>query len=254
MAAHVVRLPQINLAAVLVEQNPHIDLKLHNYENSTRNFLKALTNYKNRAISTIADRRKYQSTEKKKVLEKTQLVETETNQCKLREIELVAELEREKQERKDAELSVAAFKRQLASLREKCSSIEVEIEHYRAVTENLRREKDKERSVLSTHASHVSPELLSCEQRLSCFVEGIQKDRLLVRFQHIDRYDSGREATFVLDVSTRLYKVITSSPHLPTLPLLVDALNDSGDIFDFIRQVRKGYGELVTKVTQSIAS
>ena len=153
--AHVLRLPQIDLTAVLAEQNPQIDLRLEVYENSTRNFLKAVANYKNRAIATISDRRANQAAEKKKVIEKTQVVEAETNQCKLSEIELVArvwsfipprsrltatpDLEKEKQERKDAELSVAGFKRQFASLREKCTSIEAEIAQYRAITENLRR-------------------------------------------------------------------------------------------------------------------
>ena len=49
------------------------------------------------------------------------------------------DLEREKEERKDAELSVAAFKRQLANLRDRCSAIEAETEQYRAITANLRR-------------------------------------------------------------------------------------------------------------------
>ncbi|RDB15568.1 hypothetical protein Hypma_004131, partial [Hypsizygus marmoreus] len=38
-------------------------------------------------------------------------------------------LEREKEERKERNFRGAAFKRQLASLREKCTSIEAEIEH-----------------------------------------------------------------------------------------------------------------------------
>jgi kinetochore protein Spc25 len=88
--AHVLRLPQIDLTSVLADQNPRIDLKLEVYENSTRNFLKAVANYKNRAITTISDRRNNQAAEKKKVIEKTQLVGSETNQCKLKEIELVA--------------------------------------------------------------------------------------------------------------------------------------------------------------------
>jgi len=87
---HVLRLPQIDLASVLAEQNSHIELRTHIYENSTRNFLKALITYKNRAIATISDRRKHQAMEKKKMAERINLVEAETNQCKLREIELVA--------------------------------------------------------------------------------------------------------------------------------------------------------------------
>ena len=48
-------------------------------------------------------------------------------------------LEHEKEERKDGELSVAAFKRQLASLRDRCASIEVDIDQYQGITQNLRR-------------------------------------------------------------------------------------------------------------------
>lgn len=51
----------------------------------------------------------------------------------------MVELEREKEERKDAELSVAAFKRQLATLRDKIASVETDIEQYRALIQNLRR-------------------------------------------------------------------------------------------------------------------
>lgn len=49
------------------------------------------------------------------------------------------ELEREKEERKDAELSVAAFKRQLASLKDKVASVEADIEQYRVLVQDLRR-------------------------------------------------------------------------------------------------------------------
>lgn len=155
--AHVLRVPQIDLSAILSTSNPQIDLRLPVYETSTRNFLKAVSNYKNRALTNISERRAAQAAEKKRILEKTQAIEAETNQCKLREIDLVAgawlsstilliprtsrhtELEREKEERKDTELSAAAFKRQLAGLREKCQTIEAEIEQYRAITANLRR-------------------------------------------------------------------------------------------------------------------
>ena len=50
-----------------------------------------------------------------------------------------AVVEKEQEERKDAELAVAAFKRQLASLREKCSAVDSEIEQYRALVTTLHR-------------------------------------------------------------------------------------------------------------------
>ncbi|KAF9466858.1 chromosome segregation protein Spc25-domain-containing protein [Collybia nuda] len=243
---HVLRFPQVDLASVLANQNPRIDLRLEVYENSTRNFLKAVANYKNRAIATISDRRNNQTTEKKKIIERTQLVEAETNQCKLTEIELVADLEREKEEKRDAELSVAAFKRQLASLKERCSSIEVEIEQYRAITGNLRRERNKERSTLTMHASRVSPALEACEHRLSCIVEGIEREQLLIRFWLVDPSEPQREFSFVMDVSDTAYKVIMSSPPLPSLPILVDDLNITRDVYGFIKLVREAYEAHIT--------
>jgi kinetochore protein Spc25 len=85
-----VRIPQIDLAAVLADPNPHIDLKIQAYETSTRNFLKAVANYKTRTIATIADRRAKHAVEMKRALEKIAAAEVETNQCKMKEIQLVA--------------------------------------------------------------------------------------------------------------------------------------------------------------------
>ena len=48
-------------------------------------------------------------------------------------------LDREQEEKKELEASVAAFKRQLASFREKCSFVEAEIEQQRAIAANLQR-------------------------------------------------------------------------------------------------------------------
>jgi kinetochore protein Spc25 len=246
------RTPQIDLAAILSDQHPSIDLRTESFDNSSRNFLKALTSYKNRAITTLSERRKHQAQEKKKVVERTQAVEVEIGQCKLKEIDLVArelvcrppldwiaeifrwcatELEREKEERKDAELTVAGLKRQHASLRDKIATVDADIEQYRALAQNLRRgtlllslpdilwldfvypkfcsvptEKNQEISTLNTFASHVSPEVQLCERRLVSTIEGVGKDRLLVRFSSIDPTDPDREATFVLDISAQNYK------------------------------------------------
>jgi kinetochore protein Spc25 len=52
----------------------------------------------------------------------------------------------------------------------------------------------------------MSPELSIFEQWLSCVVEGIKKDQLLVRFYQVDPSDSNRDFSFVIDVSDRIYK------------------------------------------------
>lgn len=84
---HGLRVPQIDLAAILADPNPRIDLRVQACETSTRNFLKAVGNYKTRTIATITDRRAAHAAEKKRLLEKIVNVETETNECKMKEID-----------------------------------------------------------------------------------------------------------------------------------------------------------------------
>jgi kinetochore protein Spc25 len=299
---HTLRLPQIDLASVLTHPNPQIDLRIAAYETSTRNFLKAVSNYKNRAIATISDRRITQAAEKKKIADKTQAVEVETNQCKVAEIALVAgksicliwrelecgwwrwvDLEREQEERKDAELSVAAFKRRLASLRDKCASIDAEIEQYRAITANIQRgvcvhfsvffllilttEQRKRRNdqpwANTLHASRPNSRRMNdgCvvswkESRRTGFwfgfriLTGLNRSASLAlcsifqqRFIKVCRVAIFLSLVRVLiapDVT-----VLTSTPVLPTLPSLVEELNDSGDIYGFVRRVRRAFEELV---------
>ncbi len=86
----VLRVPKLDLPAVLAQQNPQIDLRLEAYEASTRNFFKAVSNYTQRAVTEITNRKNAFAVEKKKIAEKTTQIETETNQSKLREIELIA--------------------------------------------------------------------------------------------------------------------------------------------------------------------
>jgi kinetochore protein Spc25 len=100
------------------------------------------------------------------------------------------------------------------------------------------------------------------ENRLSCVVEGVDKDQILVRMSKIDPSDPEREFTFVLDVSGNSYKgvcslnsdchlplnqpsVLTSTPSLATLPLLVARLRETKDVLVFIKEVREAYVDMV---------
>ncbi|KAI0823884.1 chromosome segregation protein Spc25-domain-containing protein [Trametes gibbosa] len=243
----VLRVPKLDLQAVLAQQNPQIDLRLDGYEASTRNFLIAVSNYTQRAVAEIQNRKDAYALEKKRLAEKTQNIEAETNQCKLKEIELIkaAELDKEQEEKKESEASVAAFRRQLSAIKEKCASLDVEIEQHRVVASNLLRERKREQSILNTHAARAHPELAACEAALKCTVEGLGNDKILVRFTHVDPADVQREFSLVIDASARMYKVPTTTPFLPTLPILLDELNDSRDIYAFIRHVRSAFRELV---------
>ncbi|KAJ3485718.1 hypothetical protein NLI96_g4766 [Meripilus lineatus] len=245
--AHVVRVSKLDLATVLSQPNPQIDLRIESYESSTRDFLSAVSNYTQRGVAEITQRKNNFVNNKNKILDKTKQIENETNNCKVKELELMAVLERETEERKEAELSVAAFRRQLSALKEKCATIDVEIEQHKAKLQNLQREHHRETSLLNSHAARVSPELAECEERLQCVIEGIDRDKILVRFTHIDRSDTSREFSMVIDVSDRTYQVPTTSPVLPTLPIFLEELNESRDIFHFIKQARQAFEHLVTQ-------
>ncbi|KAK2464151.1 hypothetical protein APHAL10511_003844 [Amanita phalloides] len=205
------RAPQIDLQSLLSQQNPHINLSLDVYKESTRNFLKAVSNYKSRAIAAISERHEHQAAERKKY---------------------------------DAELAFAAFQRQLASLHDKCSGIHAEIEHYHAGVASLQREKDNDRATLNTFAARAAAELAACDNNLRCAFEGIEKDRILIRFFCLNPVDPEQECNLVLDASSTLYKVITSSPSLPSMPILVDTLNNTNGIFQFIINVRTAFKNL----------
>ncbi|KAI0809138.1 chromosome segregation protein Spc25-domain-containing protein [Irpex lacteus] len=244
--AHVLRVPKFDLSALLSQQNPQIDLNIEYYEASTRNFLEAVANYTHKAQTEMTQRKNSHLHEKKRLLEKIQSHEQETNACKVKELELIAELDREREERKKAELSVVQLERQLGTIREQCSQLDAEIEQKRAVVMDLKRERNRERSILETYASRTTPELLETERRLQCYVEGIERDKILLRFTHIDKTDVDREFSVVIDVASNVYKVPTMSPALPTLPILLDELNETRDVYTFIKQVRQAFEHLVT--------
>lgn len=86
--AHALRVPRIDLASVISADTPFIDLKLPPYEAATRKFLNAVTTYKNQVINEETDARTVYASEKKRLSERAHAVEAETNQCKVRELEL----------------------------------------------------------------------------------------------------------------------------------------------------------------------
>lgn len=105
----------------------------------------------------------------------------------------------------------------------------------------------------------MAPELSESEAKLQCVVEGIEKDKLLVRFLDLDPGNREKECNLVIDVSSRSYKgaradrvahctclsltgiVPTTTPYLPTLPILLDELNETRDVYTFIKNARSAF-------------
>lgn len=145
----------------------------------------------------------------------------------------VAVLEREREETKEAESSVAVLRRQVSSQREAVAVLDADIEQYRARVANLRKgqlpptsivsclnrpfgnhhlEREMERKMLATHAVPLSAELRACERALGCVIEGVGPGQLLIRYSLKvgEGSRSTHEVSFVLDVSSSSYK---GAPH-----------------------------------------
>lgn len=78
------------LDAILSSSQPVIDLNLPAYETSTSNFSRAIANFTARSITEITQRRDAHDKELKRLEDRSQDVEKETEHCKLKEIELIA--------------------------------------------------------------------------------------------------------------------------------------------------------------------
>ena len=89
MAAVVGNARPIDLASILESQNPVIDLRVEEFERTSRRFLKAVTAYTARALEEIAQRKTRHAAEMKRIAERTVQVETEIQACKVKEIELM---------------------------------------------------------------------------------------------------------------------------------------------------------------------
>jgi len=81
--------PQIDLAAILAAQNPQIDLRLDEYERSTRSFMNLVANYTKKTTASVVEKTETYNAEKTRMTEKIQSTKAEINQCKEAEIELV---------------------------------------------------------------------------------------------------------------------------------------------------------------------
>ena len=84
-------------------------------------------------------------------------------------------LQREQEERKDAEAIVNALKRNLSNTKEKAAAVDVEIQQYAANIKSLQKEKLQEKSILDNHANKLGPALSNLEKHLKMRTEGVKR-------------------------------------------------------------------------------
>ena len=71
---------------------------------------------------------------------------------------------------------------------------------------------------------------MEIERRSQCVIEGIDKDKILIRFTHIDPSDLQREFSFVIDVSAKVYKGMQGVKYFKCL-LIARSLSTNNESF-----------------------
>lgn len=79
-----------DLDAILSFSEPVIDLKIPAYESSVTSFSREIANFTARSIAEITQRREGHDKELKRLANRSQDVEKETEHCKLKEIKLIS--------------------------------------------------------------------------------------------------------------------------------------------------------------------
>jgi kinetochore protein Spc25 len=79
----------IQLANILTQAHPEIDLKLDGYEKKSRILLAAVSSFTSRAIDEIMHRKDEHDQLLKREAEKRKFVDAEVTECKVKELELM---------------------------------------------------------------------------------------------------------------------------------------------------------------------
>ena len=70
----------------------------------------------------------------------------------------------------------------------------------------LFKEKKKDQNLLGQNASHILPQLSAWENRLSCTIEGVEQNRLLICFTNVCALQPQDKVSFVLDIAAEPFK------------------------------------------------
>ncbi|CCA77861.1 hypothetical protein PIIN_00507 [Serendipita indica DSM 11827] len=230
-----------NLNQVLDMDQPHIDINLPLLEKRMAVFKSSLGKYTTINQQEVINRRNLHLQEIEKLRVERAQIERDIQNYRMKEIALIQQLEAEKRERGNAEESVAHSNRQLRTLQERMAEAEQDAIRLDTVLKNLKNSKEKEKRQLEKQASQIGRDVLELEQLLGIQVQGAGNDILTIKFKRLDPRDPDRTFSVTIDLSSSEYRVTEVSPVLPGLPTLLDSLNESKDLFAFLRRIRQAF-------------
>ncbi|WFD27659.1 kinetochore-associated Ndc80 complex subunit spc25 [Malassezia nana] len=144
----------------------------------------------------------------------------------------------------DAKLraSVQELHAQRATLLQRTVSLQSEVAEVRAQMEARSRHKQQLMERLNEQVERNAPELAQLQRLAGCVIQpSVQSGLIDIQFSLLSPADPDRSYTLSLDVSRPEYAVASCDPILPgtTIRTLVRQLNSSGDVYAFIKHVRR---------------
>ncbi|KAG8944797.1 hypothetical protein FRC04_001535 [Tulasnella sp. 424] len=204
-------------------------------------FMMALQNHIAKAKEEIKARKETHTKRQQEDEERKKEMEREIEECAAKEVKMIEQVKRERAEVAELEAHVLSLEKQQANTTENFHRKEEEIEELKKDIFRRKGVLSRDKEVLETHARRTAREAKELQDALGWTIEGVQKDMLLFRFTHIDPAEPEKEFNIVLDVSSRTYRVTSSTPLLGTLPTLLEELNETRQFYAFVRRLREAF-------------
>ncbi|KAF9570201.1 kinetochore-associated Ndc80 complex subunit spc25 [Mortierella alpina] len=165
----------------------------------------------------------------------------------LQEAALAKALSREKEEAGNMSKTIQQLGARREEMRQMQASLESQVSLLRKEVKARREAKFAQKKALDEQILKNKPEVSCYESVLAMRIVGVQEDRIGFVFTRINEQDWDQEFAMTIDVSQYDYSVSECVPSLPELPSLVRYLNDTRDLYGFLKRVRKGFKDLCKK-------
>lgn len=144
----------------------------------------------------------------------------------------------------DAKLrsSVQSLHAQRETLTQRIGNLKAEVEEMRMQMETRKHHKQEQIQRLREQVRRNAPELAQLEMLTGCTISpSVQAGTIDLGFSLLHAEDPTRTYTFTLDVSQPTYLVPKHDTALPssTVKLLVNQLNQTGEVHEFIKKLRQ---------------
>ncbi|KAF9426554.1 kinetochore-associated Ndc80 complex subunit spc25 [Podila epigama] len=122
--------------------------------------------------------------------------------------------------------------------------LEAHVKRLREEVRAKREAKIAQKAALESQLLKNRPELTTYESKLNMRIVGVKVDHIGFIFTKISEQDWEKEFSLTVDVSRHDFSVSECSPSLPDLDVHLQFLNDSRDLFGFLKRVRRAFKEM----------